>query len=53
MTDGIETQAREIALSQGHRDADAIIVCTDGAKVPVWQFYVPAAEIAVAAHSHC
>lgn len=40
-----EAKAREIAKSCGHRDVDHIIVCTDGARVPVWRFYLGAAEV--------
>lgn len=48
MTEIME-EAKKIARQKGHRDVDAIIVCTDGARVPVWHFYVPAAEVVLRA----
>lgn len=44
-------EAKEIARQQGHKDVEEIIVCTDGARVPVWRFYVPVAEVVIAAVS--
>jgi hypothetical protein len=43
MTEIME-EAKEIARQQGHKDVDEVIVCTDGARVPVWMFYLGAAE---------
>ena len=44
-----EDKAREIARVQGHKNVDETIVCTDGAKVPVWKFYLDAAAVTLAA----
>jgi hypothetical protein len=37
----IMAMAKQLATERGHRDLDHLITCTNGCKVPVWQFYVP------------
>jgi hypothetical protein len=32
-------RARAYAKERGHTDVDALIVCKDGTKLPVWHFY--------------
>lgn len=41
----IAALAKELATARGHRDVDALITCTNGAKLPVWQFYVSEAAL--------
>lgn len=36
----IETEARQKAIEQGHENLDELITCSNGRKVPVWQFYI-------------
>lgn len=41
----IAERAKQAALAHGHKSADEMIVCVDGTKRPVWEFYVGAAVL--------
>ena len=41
---GLADRARALARRKGHKDADHLVVCADGSKIPVWQFYIGEAQ---------
>jgi hypothetical protein len=45
----LAAMAKECARARGHKDAEAIIMCSDGERhgiaVPVWQFYIAEATL--------
>jgi hypothetical protein len=46
-TSAAEARAKDLARYRGHRDIDAIIICIDGERVPVWKFYISDATLEV------